>query len=164
MKVLGVDVGIQVCGYCICEVENLDVKVIREGEIKPSKKQTLPQKLGTIYEELKREVGEFNPETIIVETLYSHHKHPTTLGVLSQVRGIVTLLSQQEGLDFAEYSPTRARKSFLGKGNANSQQVKKMAENIMGRKFLSEHTADAFSLVVAFSHTKKVERLKQAGI
>ena len=69
-------------------------------------------------------------------------------------------MAEKFGLEFYEFSPTRARKSFLGKGNANSLQVKKMAENILSRKFLSEHTADAFSLVVAFSHELKVKKLK----
>ena len=96
---------------------------------------------------------------MVVEKLYSHHKHPTTLGVLSQVKGVAALLAHRTNLKLFEYAPTRARQSFLGKGSANSEQVKKMAENIMGREFKSIHTADAFSLVVALSHDMKWERL-----
>ncbi|MBU1121245.1 MAG: crossover junction endodeoxyribonuclease RuvC [Candidatus Omnitrophica bacterium] len=159
MVVLSVDVGIQVCGYCVCDVNKLDVNLLEEGEITLSKKQLLPQKLGCIFDKLEDKTREYNINAIIVETLYSHHRHPTTLGVLSQVRGIVALLSFQKGIGFYEYSSTRARKSFLGKGSGNSEQVKKMAENVLGKKFKSIHTADAFSLVVAFSHYQKVEKL-----
>ena len=159
MKVLGIDVGIRACGYVIASIKKLDVSLVKENQIKPKPKQTLPQKLKFIFEELKKEIAEHAPEAIVVEKLYSHYRHPTTLGVLSQVKGVVALLAQQEGIDYFEYSPTRARKSFLGKGNANSNQVKKMAENITGKKFESEHTADAFSLIVAFSHDQKVTNL-----
>lgn len=165
MKVLGVDVGLRTCGYIIAAVEKLDVSLLGEGQIKPNSHHLLSQKLSHIFDELKNAIKEHKPEAIVVEKLYSHHRHPTTLGILAQVRGVVVLLAYQQGITLFEYSPTRARKSFLGRGNSNSQQVKKMAENITGRKFKSLHTADAFSLVVAFSHAQKLNRLlKSAGV
>jgi len=159
MRVLGIDVGLRTCGYVITAVKNLEVSLIKEGQIKPDSRLGLPQKLSHIFDELKKEVREYRPEAIVIEKLYSHYRHPVTLGILAQVRGIVVLLSDQEKIAFFEYSPTRARKSFLGRGNVTSQQVKKMAENVTGRRFNSLHTADAFSLVVAFSHAQKLNRL-----
>jgi len=163
MVVLGVDVGLQTCGYVITAVKNLEVSLIKEGQIKPASRLELPQKLSYIFEKLKKEIQEWKPEVIVVEKLYSHYRHPTTLGILAQVRGVVVLLSDQEKISLFEYSPTRARKSFLGRGHANSQQVKKMAENVTGKKFDSLHTADAFSLVVAFSHDQKLSRLLKSS-
>lgn len=159
MRILAIDVGIQVCGYVMCEVNNLDVSLLKEDEIKPSRGNSLPQKLNHIFDELEKEIRQYNPGAVAVEKLYSHYRHPTTLGVLAQVRGVVTLLAYRRNLDFFEYSPTRARKSFMGKGNASSEQVKKMAENLTGKKFMSEHTADAYSLVVAFSHSEKYRKI-----
>lgn len=163
MKVLGVDVGLRICGYVIATVKNLEVNLLKEGEIKPNPKHGLPQKLSCIFEKIKEEIQEYKPEAIVIEKLYSHHRHPTTLGILAQVRGVVVLLSYQKKIALFEYSPTRARKSFLGRGNVNSQQVKKMAENVTGRQFKSLHTADAFSLVVAFSHAQKLNNLLKAN-
>jgi len=160
MIVLGVDVGLRVCGYVVCEVKNLEVSLIKEGQLKPSPKQLLPQRLNYIFECLEKEIKEYSPQAAVVEKLYSHYRHPTTLGLLAQARGVVVLLVQRFGINFFEYSPTRARKSFLGRGSANSLRVKKMAENIMARKFKSVHTADAFSLVIAFSHAQKFERIR----
>jgi len=159
MVVLGVDVGLRNCGYVITAVKNLEVSLIKEGQVKPDPKRKLPQKLNYIFENLKKEILEYKPQVIVVEKLYSHYRHPTTLGVLAQVRGVIVLLAEQEKTELFEYSPTRARKAFLGRGNVNSQQVKKMAENVIGKKFMSLHTADAFSLVVAFSHAQKLNRL-----
>ncbi len=159
MKVLGVDVGLRTCGYVVTAVKNLEVSLIKEGQIKPGLSQSFPQKLNCIFEELEKEINQHKPRAIVVEKLYSHYRHPTTLGILAQVRGVVVLLAHQKGLGFFEYSPTRARKSFLGRGNVNSTQVKKMAEKVTGKKFKSLHTADAFSLVVAFSHAQKLNQL-----
>ena len=159
MKVLGVDLGLRTCGYVLCNVENLNVTLIKEGEIIPIVHQPLPQKLSFIFEELAKEITAYKPVAIIVEKLYSHYRHPTTLGILAQVRGIIGLLAYHKKIGFFEYSPTRARKSFLGRGNVDSNQVRKMAENITGRKIKSNHTADAFSLVVAFSHEQKFKKV-----
>ena len=160
MVVCSIDVGLLVCGYCVCEVQNARVHLIKEGEIKTTKKQDFPEKIEFIYEELNKEIERYKPKAIILEKLYSHHRHPTTLGILAQVRGVVVLLSKKSQTNLFEYAPTRARKAFLGKGSANSFQVKKMAENFIGRELKSNHTADAFSLVIAFAHEEKVRNLK----
>ncbi|MCK9615676.1 MAG: crossover junction endodeoxyribonuclease RuvC [Candidatus Omnitrophica bacterium] len=159
MVVCAVDVGLQVSGYVICETKNTQVKLIKEGEIKTSKKQNFSQKLKLIYEALEKEIKKYKPEVLALEKLYSHYKHPLTLGILAQVRGVVVVLAERMGLTLFEYSPTRARKAFLGKGSADSFRVKRMAENMTGKSFISNHTADAFSLVVAFSHEEKVRNL-----
>ncbi len=160
MVVLGVDVGIRNCGYVLCNVRNLQVELVKEGQIRPDPLQPLPQKLNHIFEELEQQIIDYKPQALVVEKLYSHYRHPVTLGVLAQVRGVVALLAYQKGIGFFEFSPTRARKSFLGRGNVNSEQVKKMAENVTGKKFKSLHTADAFSLVVAFSHAQKMKKIR----
>jgi crossover junction endodeoxyribonuclease RuvC len=154
MDVLAIDLGLRTCGYVVCSVNGRKINIIKEGQIKPDPKKDLPEKIHLIYAKLKEEVLDYSPKAIIVEKLYSHYRHPTTLGVLAQIKGIIALLAYQSELDYFEYPPTRARKAMLGKGNVDSKQVRKMAENIMGQKFKSVHTADAFSLVFAFSHTQ----------
>lgn len=160
MVVLGIDVGLRVSGYVVCKVNNSDIILIKEGQIKTNHIKNLPKRLSFIYKEFIKVVDYYKPEAVILEKLYSHHRHPTTVSLLAQVRGVILLLSDEYSLKLYEYSPTRARKSFLGKGSADSFQVKRMAENILGKSVLSQHTADAFSLVVAFSHTTKAKKLK----
>jgi len=159
MIILAVDVGIQVCGYAVCALNGAHAHLIKQGEIKPRKSDSLPEKLNTIINELECVVKEIKPETVVVETLYSHHKHPATLGVLAQVKGVVALFSRRWGIGYAEYSSTRARKSFVGKGNADSLRVKKMAEGTTGITFKSVHTADAYSLAFAYAHEQSFRRL-----
>ena len=159
MMVLGIDVGLRVNGYVICRVNNLDVNLIEEGEIKAPASYPLPKRLFYIYSEASKVIQNYEPSAMVVEKLYSHYRHPTTIALLAQVRGVILLLAQEYGLQLYEYSSTKARKSCLGRGHANSSQVKKMVENTLKRPLLSQHTADAFSLVVALSHTLKSNKL-----
>ena len=156
MRVIAVDVGVKVCGYVVCEIKDCQIELLVEDEIKTHAQQSFPKKLSFIFEELSQVSERYKPEVLIVEKLYSHYKHPTTLGVLAQVRGIVILLVEKYNLGFYEFSPTKVRKAFLGRGSAKSSQVKKMAENIVGRRLKSLHTADAFSLVAAFSYGRRI--------
>ncbi len=159
MIICAIDIGLQVNGYVICRTKNTEAELLKEGEIKTSKKQTFPEKLKFIYENLEKEIKEHKPQVLVLEKLYSHHKHPLTLGILAQVRGVVVVLAEQKGLKLFEYLPTRARKAFVGKGSADSLRVKRMAENVTGKSFISNHTADAFSLAVAYAHEEKVKTL-----
>lgn len=164
MVVIGIDVGMRVCGYVVCSVRNCDIEVLKEGQIKPQSSKNFPEKLGQIFEGLEKEIASYKPQVLIAEKLYSHYRHPTTLGVLSNIKGVVALLAYQKGIELFEYSPTRARKSFIGRGSADSFRVKKFAETLTGKVFQSEHTADAFSLVAAFSHEQKFSKLKKAAL
>ena len=159
MLVLAVDVGLRVTGYVVCEVQGFKIALIKEGDIKPELNLRLCKSLYFIHQELAKVMDLYHPEALLIEKLYSHYRHPTTVYLLAQVRGVVLLLAPGFGIDVYAYSPTRARKSFLGKGSAHSYQVKKMAENVLGVNFKSLHTADAFSLVVAFTSSLKKQRL-----
>ncbi|MCK5393992.1 MAG: crossover junction endodeoxyribonuclease RuvC, partial [Candidatus Omnitrophica bacterium] len=91
MIVLSIDVGLKCSGYIVGKVDNLKINLLKENEIKPRVDKSLAQKLKLIYDNLEKEIISYRPQAVIVERLYSHHKHPTTLGVLSHVRGIVLL-------------------------------------------------------------------------
>jgi len=162
MRVLSVDLGLAACGYVVCEVDGMDTRLIKDGQITPPRSLGLVDKLGMIFEGLEREIDSGSIQYLIVEKLYSHHKHPVTLGELSQVRGVIALLAHQKKLGFFECAPVRARKAFLGRGSCKSEQVRKMAESITGRKFISKHSADAFSLVTAFAAARKMDNLRMS--
>lgn len=155
MHILAVDLGVRSCGYVICKIKSFEPSLVAEGEINPKPKLGFPEKLNLIFSQLKQEVDFYRPKAIVVEKLYSHYRHPTTLGVLAQVKGVIALLAYEFKLEYCEFSSTRARKALLGRGNVNSAQVKRMAENVLCHKFKTIHTADAFSLVSAYCHDQK---------
>lgn len=146
------DVGLKTTGYVVCEVNGLNIELLSDGQIVTSTSSSLPVRLNDIFTVLTEVIVKSAPRVLVLEKLYSHYKHPSTLGTLAQVRGIVALLSARYDMAFYQYSPTRARKAMLGRGNVTSSQVKKMTGNYLPVPLKSRHIADAFSLVVAFSH------------
>lgn len=153
MIVIGVDVGLKATGFVVCRVTKDRIILIKQDEIVTSAKNNLPERLNLIFKKLAETIKKYQPQVLILEKLYSHYRHPTTLGVLAQVRGVILLLSSFYKLALYEYSPTEVKKAIVGRGNASSIQVKRMIENVfLKKKIKSTHIADAFSLVVTFSH------------
>jgi len=153
MIVIGVDVGLKTTGFVVCKIAKDRVTLIKQGEIITSAKDNLPKRLNLIFKKLAKTIKKYQPQIIVLEKLYSHYRHPTTLGVLAQVRGVIVLLSSFYKLALYEYLPTEVKKAIVGRGNASTGQVKRMIENVfLKKKIKSNHVADAFSLVVAFSH------------
>ncbi len=158
MIVLGIDVGLRTTAYAVCRVNGSKLKPLDDGQINTTTSFSLPQRLTLIFNVLSRVIEEFRPQVLILEKLYSHYRHPTTLGLLAQVRGVVVLLSDKYNLKFYEYSPTQAKKAILGRGDAKAPQVKRMVENMLSKRVKSQHIADAYSLVITFSHQVRMER------
>ncbi|HDN86631.1 MAG: hypothetical protein DRP68_04620 [Candidatus Omnitrophota bacterium] len=158
MIALGVDVGLRTTAYAVCRVNGSRVKPLNDGQINTFVSFSLPQRLALIFNTLSKVIEEFRPQVLILEKLYSHYRHPTTLGLLAQVRGVVALLSDRYNLKFYEYSPTQAKKAILGRGDAKAPQVKKMVENMLSKKVKSQHIADAYSLVITYSHQVRIKR------
>jgi len=153
MIVIGVDVGLKATGFVVCKVAKDRIVLLKQDEIITSTKDSLPERLNLIFKKLAEVIKKYQPQIMVVEKLYSHYRHPTTLGILAQVRGVIILLSSFYELALYEYSPTEVKKAIVGRGNASAIQVKRMVENVfLKRKIKSNHVADAFSLVVTLSH------------
>ena len=153
MLVVGVDVGLKATGFVVCKVTKDRIVLLKQDEIITSTKDSLPKRLNFIFKKLAEVIKKYQPQIMVVEKLYSHYRHPTTLGILAQVRGVIILLSSFYKLALYEYSPTEVKKAIVGRGNASAIQVKRMIENVfLKKKIKSNHVADAFSLVVTFSH------------
>lgn len=150
MIVLAIDVGLRATGYVVCELER-EVKFHKEGQV-ITKGKNLPLRLYTIQQEIEKVICNYSPKVMVLEKLYSHYRHPTTVKTLSEVKGCLLVLCARYNLEYYEFLPTKARKALLGRGSVDSQRVKKVAESILGRQLLSLHTADAFSLVIAYFH------------
>jgi len=153
MLVVGVDVGLKATGFVVCKVTKDRIVLLKQDEIITSTKDSLPKRLNFIFKKLAEVIKKYQPQIMVVEKLYSHYRHPTTLGILAQVRGVIILLSSFYKLTLYEYSPTEVKKAIVGRGNASAIQVKRMIENVfLKKKIKSNHVAGAFSLVVTFFH------------
>lgn len=159
MRILGVDPGLCVTGYGVIEANPRFFKLLEAGVIRTLGKEKVEARVEKIYEGLKGLVEEFKPETLVLERLYSHYKHPTTVILMGHARGVICLLARQYGIDLVSYSATRVKKAVTGIGHASKYQMQRMVQDIFDMKSIPEPAdiADALALAVAHAHISQKE-------
>ena len=72
MRILGIDPGLQVCGYACIEVLSDRENLLEAGVVRTVHGEALEEKLNRIAEDIVTLLGRFEPDVVAVEQLYSH--------------------------------------------------------------------------------------------
>jgi crossover junction endodeoxyribonuclease RuvC len=151
MRVMGIDPGSNCTGYGIVEEINGDLKVVHWGSVKTKPRQSFPEKLKLIYDELIATSREFNPDEVAVEDMFYATNVKSALK-LGQTRGVAILSAVNEGKPVAEYSPLEVKQSVVGYGHAEKEQVQDMVTAILKLKEKPEPLDASDALAVAICH------------
>ena len=125
MKILGIDPGLQLCGYGVIEWDLRRPKLVDGGVIRLNPKRTIPQRLVEIEKELDSIVAEHKPDLIAVEQLYSHYAHPRTAILMGHARGVILLVAARRGVAIEEFAANRIKKNLTGNGHAPKPQMQR---------------------------------------
>lgn len=165
MRVMGIDPGSACTGYGIVEEVDRQLRAVSWGSIRCSPKQTFPERLKRIHDELVRVIREFSPDSVAVEDLFfaSNAKSALKLG---QTRGVTLLAAMVAEKPIAEYSPLEVKQSVVGYGRAEKEQVRTMVTALLKLKEPPEplDAADALAIAICHIHAAKTKaRLKAGG-
>lgn len=157
MIVVGIDPGLQVCGYAVIKAELLRTTLLEAGIFRTDGKKRLEQRLCQLAEDMRTVVEKYRPGVVAVEQLYSHYQHPRTAILMGHARGV---LLQQAGAMEAEvrsFSATRIKKSLTGNGHAGKSQMQRAIQSVLGLSALPEpaDVADAIAAALCCINEKK---------
>lgn len=147
MKILGIDPGLQRCGYACMEVHNGDDKLIEAGVIRTNPDESLEQRLDRIATDLKTILQSFKPAVVAVEQLYSHYAHPRTAILMGHARGVILQKCAEMDITVKSFSATRIKKSLTGNGRASKEQMQRSVQTILALSEMPEpnDVADAIA-------------------
>ena len=147
MRILGIDPGLQVCGYACLETGSAGEKVIEAGVFKTDSSLPAEDRLNQIAEDTESVLRKFDPEIVAVEQLYSHYAHPKTAILMAQARGVILQKCTEAGVGVRSFSPTRIKKGLTGNGRASKQQMQKTIQTVLSLPELPEpdDVADAIA-------------------
>jgi crossover junction endodeoxyribonuclease RuvC len=131
MRILGIDPGLQVCGYACLETDADKEKLIEAGIIRTDNRQPIEIKLTRIAEDTQSLLENFKPDIVAVEELYSHYAHPKTAILMGHARGVILQRCAQAAIEVRSFSATRIKKSITGNGRASKEQVQKTIQTIL---------------------------------
>jgi crossover junction endodeoxyribonuclease RuvC len=149
MRILGIDPGLQVCGYA-CLDTNADEHVLCEaGVIRTSSQSPLQAKLDQIAGDVESLLRRFVPEIVAVEQLYSHYTHPRTAILMGHARGVILQKCAEASVEVRSFSATRIKKSITGNGRASKQQMQKTIQTLLSLPSVPEPSDVADAIAAA---------------
>jgi crossover junction endodeoxyribonuclease RuvC len=149
MKVLGIDPGLQVCGYACLEAGQDVEKLIEAGVFQTDGGLAIEKRLNQIAGDIESILGKFRPDIVAVEQLYSHYGHPKTAILMGHARGVILQSCAAAGIEVKSFSATRIKKSLTGNGRASKGQVQRAIQASLSLPQLPEPSDVADAIAVA---------------
>lgn len=154
LRVLGVDPAVAgATGYGIVEFEDGQPRLIRFGSLKLPRRATFASRLREIHELISQLVGEFAPDAVAVESVFTALNMKTALR-LAEMRGVVLLAAAQAQIPAHSYSPREIKASVSGFGGASKNQMQHMVRSVLGLAEDPEPADAADALAVALCHAQ----------
>jgi crossover junction endodeoxyribonuclease RuvC len=149
MKILGIDPGLQVCGYACLAATSAGEKLIEAGVFRTSSGSAIEEKLNQIAKDTESLLEKFRPEIVAVEELYSHYAHPKTAILMGHARGIILQRCAEAAVEVRSFGATRIKKSLTGNGRASKEQMQKTIQTLLSLPDIPEPADVADAIAVA---------------
>jgi len=156
MRILGIDPGLQICGYACLEADEDAEKLIEAGVIRTAGGEAIEQKLNRIAEDTESLLESLKPDVVAVEALYSHYAHPKTAILMGHARGVILQKCAERAIEVRSLSATRIKKSITGNGRASKEQVQRTIQTILSLPALPEPSDVADAIAAALCCANEV--------
>ena len=151
MRVLGIDPGSETLGWGVVKKDGSFYRLIDYGTVKSSPKDHFAKRLAKIFDDLQDVIDRFQPDVLSIEDAFFAVNVKVALK-LGQVRGVVLLLAEKNGLEIGEYAPRLIKQTVVGYGNAEKHQVQEMVKILLKLPTIPQPHDAADALATAICH------------
>lgn len=147
---MGIDPGLARLGWGAVMRIGPDFFPLAYGCIETFPDMAFTQRLMKIYVDLQKVITETQPDFAAVERLF-FGRNTTTAEYVYQARGVVMLLTAQNGLPVTEPAPNNIKRTVCGNGKANKHEIQSTIRDILALDDIPrpDDTADALAAAVA---------------
>lgn len=125
MRVIGVDPGLVSTGWGVIDVRGSQLSFVACGTINPKTKLPLSERLLTLHHELTAVIKTHQPTHAALEETFVSQNGQSTLK-LGQARGALLVTLAAAGLPVQEFAARLVKKTIVGTGTADKDQVSMM--------------------------------------
>lgn len=155
MIILGVDPGSRVTGYGLIDRQGDEIQYLNCGLIRPPPKAPFYERIHGIFHSLSDLMGQNRPVEMSLEDLFYAKNIQSSLK-LGHARGAALIAAMECGVSIFEYSPLEIKKSVVGYGRADKEQVRAMVKTLLGMKEDPPLDAsDALAAAICHAHFKR---------
>lgn len=162
VRIIGLDPGLRNTGWGVIEAEGSRLIHVADGAVHSDAEAPLAERLLQIHRQVLAVLKEFAPDEAAIEETFVNVDGRATLK-LGQARGAVMLAPAAMGIPVAEYAPNQIKKSVVGAGHAEKQQVKHMVKVLLPRAALkTADSTDALAIAICHAHHRGAKSLAEA--
>lgn len=162
IRIIGIDPGLRRTGWGIIETLGNSLRFIASGTVTSDGDMDLASRLCQLHDGLAEVVHIHQPHEAAVEQTFVNKDAVATLK-LGQARGIAMLVPARAGLLVAEYAPNAVKKSVIGVGHGEKQQIHMMVKILMPKaEFKGNDAADALAIAICHAHNRSADRMRKA--
>jgi crossover junction endodeoxyribonuclease RuvC len=161
VRIIGIDPGLRKTGWGVIEQEGSRLSFIACGSVEPDDKLELGARLALLHEGLSVVFRQFQPDEAAVEETFVNKDARATLK-LGHARGIALLVPAQAKLPIAEYAPNQVKKTVVGAGHAEKQQIRVMVKILLPKaEFRTDDAADALAVAITHAQNRGARSLER---
>jgi crossover junction endodeoxyribonuclease RuvC len=159
VRIIGIDPGLRNTGWGVIEAEGTRLSYVADGSVHSDAAAPLASRLLQIHTQLVEILQRYAPDEAAIEETFVNKDARATLK-LGQARGAAMLAPALAGISVAEYAPNVVKKSVVGAGHAEKDQVKHMVKVLLPRAELnSADSTDALAIAICHAHHRRAQTL-----
>jgi crossover junction endodeoxyribonuclease RuvC len=159
MRILGIDPGLQVCGYACLEIDSKEEVMLEAGVLKTTDGLPIETRLNEIATDIRTLLERLAPNLVAVEELYSHYAHPRTAILMGHARGVILQKCAEAHVEVQSFAATRIKKSITGNGRASKEQMQRTMQTILGLPELPQPPDVADAMATALCCANSITRV-----
>ena len=162
IRIIGIDPGLRHTGWGVIETDGVKLGFIACGSVSSDNAESLGVRLRQIFDGLTDILAELEPAEAAIEQTFVNRDAAATLK-LGHARGIAMLVPAMAGLSIAEYAPNAVKKTVIGVGHGDKDQIRAMVKCLLPKATPdSADAADALAIAITHAHSRKSSKLHEA--
>ena len=158
-RIIGIDPGLRNTGWGVIAQEGTRLSYVADGAVHSDADAPLAERLLQLHTQLLQVLREFVPDEAAIEETFVNKDARATLK-LGQARGIALLAPASLSIPVAEYAPNVIKKSVVGAGHAEKDQVKHMVRLLLPKAQMNTaDSTDALAIAICHAHHRGAARL-----
>ena len=153
MKIMGIDPGMAIVGYCIIDFDGNNIKLLHSGSIRTSKDNKESVRLLEIFNDMTTVVEKYRPDTVSIEKLF-FFRNRTTVMPVAHARGVILTVLEQHNIPIYEYTPIEVKQVLTGYGRADKKEVEQMVKLALDCENLPKLDDTVDAIAIAVCHTR----------
>jgi len=155
IRILGIDPGLRRTGWGVIDVDGNRLIYVGCGSVESRDSMPLSERLLAIHEGLRKVMSEHGPTEAAVEQTFVNKDGAGTLK-LGQARGVAMLAPAMSGIPVAEYAPNQVKKTVVGAGHADKNQIRVMLGVLLPKaQPATPDAADALAIAITHAHHRQ---------